>query len=67
MRADTKKSKEGVVVEAYPGLQFKVDIDGKSYRCHLNGKMRLNWVKVVPRHKVPVIISGEFGRIFRRL
>ena len=58
----------GVVLEALPGLQFKVELhDGKTIRCYLAGKMKMNYIRVLAGDRVQVIVSGELGRITRRL
>lgn len=47
---------EGEVIEALPNTLFRVKIDksseeelkGKMILCHLSGKMRMNYIKVLP-------------------
>lgn len=60
----------GVVVEGLPSLEFLVRFQNeKTAICYLAGKMRLNYVKVIPGDKVSVVLSpdGARGRIMRRL
>jgi len=60
----------GVVQEALPGTSFKVEIeDGKIVLCHLSGKMRINYIRVMPADKVAVRLSPDKKRgiIMKRL
>ncbi len=46
---------EGVISEALPNTMFRVKLaDGREVVCHLSGKMRLNYIKVMPGDKVDV-------------
>lgn len=63
---------EGVVVEALPNAMFRVEVPGQSdlLLCHLNGKMRKNFIKVLPGDRVLFEMSPydlTKGRITRRL
>lgn len=62
--------KEGEVIEALPNTTFKVKFfDGKEILAHLSGKMRLNFIRVLPGDKVKVEISPydeKRGRIIYR-
>lgn len=61
---------EGKVLEALPNAQFKVRLDtGYEVIAHISGKMRKNFIKVIPGDKVEVEISPydlTKGRISRR-
>ena len=62
---------EGVVTEALPNALFKVKLDGldKEVLCHISGKIRMNYIKIVPGDKVKVEInpySLDKGRITYR-
>ncbi len=57
----------GEVVEALPSLQYKVRIGEKTIRCYVAGKMVMNKIRVMPGDRVSVVVSGEIGRITRRL
>ena len=62
---------DGVVVEALPNAMFKVKLDGlnKEVLCHISGKIRMNYIKIVPGDKVKVEInpySLDKGRITYR-
>jgi translation initiation factor IF-1 len=63
--------KEGVVMEALPGLLFRVKIAGfeETILAHLAGKMKIHNIRVLPGDRVSLELSpdGERGRIVRRL
>jgi len=49
---------EGKVLEALPDALFRVEIpDKKVIVCHLSGKMRINFIKIMPGDRVKVEIS----------
>lgn len=63
---------EGQVVEALPNATFRVEIAGQPELifCHLSGKMRKNYIKVLPGDRVIFEMSPydlTKGRITRRL
>ncbi|MFH0987342.1 MAG: translation initiation factor IF-1 [Patescibacteria group bacterium] len=62
--------KEGEVIEALPNTTFKVKLsDGKEVLAHLSGKMRLNFIRILPGDRVRVEISPydeRRGRIIYR-
>jgi len=46
---------EGIVKESLPNTLFRVELADKSVvLCHLAGKMRLNFVRILPGDKVRV-------------
>ena len=49
---------EGTVVEALPNTTFRVDI-GKDHiiLAHISGKLRMNFIRILPGDKVTVQIS----------
>lgn len=51
--------KKGIVIEALPNYSFKVKIEKENIEaiCHLSGRMRQNFIKVVPGDKVKVEFS----------
>ncbi len=58
MEKEKKEKKKGTVIEALPATTFKVKLeDGKEVLCHLSGKMRMNYIKIVPGDKVIVELS----------
>jgi len=69
---DRKKEKptEGIVIEALPSANFKVKIsETEEIIAHPSGKMRLNFIKILPGDRVLVELSEDRkrGRIVRRL
>lgn len=49
---------EGVVIESLPNTVFKVKLtNGHIVTAHISGKMRMNYIKVVPGDKVTVEVS----------
>ncbi len=49
---------EGTVVEVLPNTVFKVKLtNGHIVTAHISGKMRMNYIKVVPGDKVTVEVS----------
>lgn len=46
---------EGRVVEALPNAQFKVELEnGHVIHAHISGKLRMNYIKILPGDKVTV-------------
>ena len=62
--------KDGVVKEALPNTLFRVEIDdGTVVLCHLSGKMRMHFIKILPGDKVRIEMTPydpEKGRIILR-
>ena len=49
---------EGVVVEALPNAQFLVELtSGHRLLAHISGKLRMNFIRILPGDKVTVEIS----------
>ena len=49
---------EGVVMDSLPNATFRVQIaEGHEILAHLSGKMRKNFIKVLPGDKVTVELS----------
>ena len=49
---------EGVVVEAMPNAMFKVEIQGGHViLAHIAGKLRMNFIRILPGDKVTVEMS----------
>jgi len=47
--------KDGVVKESLPNTLFRVELEDKSIiLCHLSGKMRMNFIKILPGDRVRV-------------
>lgn len=62
---------EGTVIESLPNVMFRVqlDINDMVILCHACGKMRQNYVKVIPGDRVKVEITPYDpmkGRIVKR-
>jgi len=61
----------GTVVEALPNTLFRVKLaDGKLLLCHLSGKMRMHYIKILPGDTVRVEMTAydpTKGRITYRL
>ena len=46
---------EGTVVEALPNTNFKVELEnGYQILAHISGKLRMNYIKILPGDKVKV-------------
>ena len=49
---------EGTVVEAMPNAMFKVKIQGDhEILAHISGKLRMNYIRILPGDKVTVEMS----------
>ena len=49
---------EGVVVEPLPNAMFRVAIEnGHIVLAHISGKMRMNYIRILPGDKVKVELS----------
>lgn len=49
---------EGTVVEAMPNATFKVEIQGGHIiLAHISGKLRMNFIRILPGDKVTVEMS----------
>ena len=49
---------EGVVVESLPNTTFQVDIgNGHTILAHISGKLRMNFIRILPGDKVTVETS----------
>ncbi len=61
---------EGVVQENLPNTLFRVQLtDGRIVLCHLSGKMRINYIKIMPGDRVKIEMTPydkERGRIVFR-
>lgn len=58
---------DGLVKEVLPNTLFRVEVEGeKIVLCHLSGKMRIHFIKILPGDKVKVEMTPydkERGRI----
>jgi translation initiation factor IF-1 len=49
---------EGTVVESLPNTMFQVDIgNGHTILAHISGKLRMNFIRILPGDKVTVQMS----------
>jgi len=49
---------EGKVVEALPNATFKVELEnGAIVTAHISGKLRMNYIKILPGDKVTLEMS----------
>ena len=62
--------KDGVVTEALPNTLFRVKLpDGTIVLCHLSGKMRMHFIKILPGDRVRIEMTPydvAKGRILYR-
>lgn len=46
---------DGIVEEAFPNTLFRVKLeDGRIVLCHLSGKMRIHYIRIIPGDRVKV-------------
>ena len=62
---------KGTVMEALSNANFKVELEGNGVEiiCHLSGKMRMNYIRILPGDTVGVEMSPydlTKGRIYKR-
>ena len=58
MAKDDMIELEGVVTEALPNTTFHVDIgNGHIILAHISGKLRMNFIRILPGDKVTVQMS----------
>ncbi|MCD7859492.1 MAG: translation initiation factor IF-1 [Firmicutes bacterium] len=49
---------EGIVTDALPNAMFSVDIgNGHRILAHISGKLRMNYIKILPGDRVTVQMS----------
>jgi translation initiation factor IF-1 len=49
---------EGTVVEALPNAMFQVELqNGHKVLAHISGKLRMNFIKILPGDKVTLELS----------
>jgi len=64
-----ENQKMGTVRESLPNTTFRVQLDnGGEVLAHLSGKMRLNFIRILPGDRVALVLSpdGARGRIVYR-
>ena len=58
MAKDDVMELEGTVVETLPNAMFKVELEnGHQILAHISGKLRMNFIKILPGDKVTIEIS----------
>ena len=71
MAKDDAIKVEGIVKELLPNTRFKVELEnGHSVIAHISGKMRLNFIRILPGDSVQMEMSPydmEKARITYRL
>ena len=62
---------EGIVAEALPNAMFRVELENKHLvLAHVSGKMRMNFIRILPGDKVMLELSPydlTRGRIIYRV
>ena len=62
---------EGIVAEALPNAMFRVELENKhKVLAHVSGKMRMNFIRILPGDKVMMELSPydlTRGRIIYRV
>ena len=49
---------DGVIIEALPNATFKVELsNGHKILAHVSGKLRMNFIRILPGDKVTVEMS----------
>lgn len=49
---------EGIVKEALPNAQFMVELqNGKTLLAHISGRIRMNFIRILPGDKVTLELS----------
>ncbi|OGX14703.1 MAG: translation initiation factor IF-1 [Omnitrophica WOR_2 bacterium RBG_13_41_10] len=49
---------EGTIIEALPNAMFKVELEnGHIITAHISGKMRMNFIRILPGDKVKLELS----------
>ena len=71
MSKQSSISMDGVVTEALGNSMFRVELNnGHELLCHISGRMRMNYIKILTGDKVSVEMSPydlTKGRIIKRL
>ncbi len=49
---------DGIVLETLPNAMFRVKLDnGHELIAHISGKMRMNYIKILPNDKIKLELS----------
>jgi len=58
MAKQSSIEQDGTIVEALSNAMFKVELEnGHIIVCHISGKMRMNYIKILPGDKVRIEMS----------
>ena len=58
MSKDDVIEMQGVVVESLPNAMFEVELEsGQKILAHISGKLRMNFIRILPGDKVTVELS----------
>ncbi len=58
MSKDDVLELEGIVIDALPNAMFTVELEnGHRILSHISGKLRMNYIKILPGDKVTVEVS----------
>jgi translation initiation factor IF-1 len=58
MAKQSSIEQDGTIVEALSNAMFKVELEnGHVIICHISGKMRMNYIKILPGDKVRIEMS----------
>ena len=58
MAKDDVLEVEGTVIETLPNANFKVELEnGHQVLAHISGKLRMNYIKILPGDKVTMELS----------
>ena len=54
---------EGTVVEKLPNAMFQVELEnGHQVLAHISGKLRMNYIRILPGDKVTLEMTGETNK-----
>lgn len=58
MSKDDAIEVEGIVIEALPNAMFQVELEnGHKVLAHISGKLRMNFIRILPGDKVTIELS----------
>ena len=58
MAKQTSIEQDGTILEALPNAMFRVELEnGHILIAHISGKMRMNYIKILPGDRVKVEMS----------
>lgn len=58
MSKDDVVELQGIVIEALPNAMFQVELEnGHKVLAHISGKLRMNFIRILPGDKVTIELS----------